>query len=152
MKKLRAGAVLLTIWAGLNLLLAAGILLAMGVFGRHPPSLPMALSDVEIRALSPKAVGLMHALASLFNAAAVAYFGLVLFLVRTAVATHSRPIFRAVGVSAGFLQVFGFVSDAYLGNLNVGANILSSAVLLLAFALISRGLPRGPATFKSPER
>ena len=135
MKSAKAGAVLLSIWSGLNLLLAVGILIAVIVLHRNPPSLSMVFSDAEISRLDVKAIGLIRALAVLFNACAAAFCLLVLWVVWKGLVRGNRWAFWALATSMVLLQAFGFVGDTYLGNHNVLPNAISSVVLVAGLTI-----------------
>ncbi len=78
---MRAGAVLLSIWSGLNLALAVAILVAMTAFGRHAPALSLTLAEAQVRALESRLVAAVDALAILANACVAAFCALVLAVV-----------------------------------------------------------------------
>jgi hypothetical protein len=119
---------LLSIWIGFNLLLAAGILFSMVALRRNAPSLSMVFSEVEIARLDRKALALVNTLALLLNACVVALCGLALRLLFD----EKPPRFRLLA-SLGFVQLFGFLCDAYLGHRNLVANLASTGVLAAGF-------------------
>jgi hypothetical protein len=51
---LRAGAIILTIWSGLNLLLAVAILVEISLFGQNAPALSILFNEAEIQQLNAK--------------------------------------------------------------------------------------------------
>jgi hypothetical protein len=137
MNRTKVGVALLSIWSGGNLLLATGILVAMTVLGRDAPSLSILFPAAEIRSLDPRVPAIVDALAVLFNASAVALCGLVLVLTWTGVLSQRRAVFRIVVAGLCLVQGFGFVSDGYLGNRYVTANVVSSAVLVAGLLLMA---------------
>jgi hypothetical protein len=139
---LTAGAVLLSIWSGLNALLAIGILVAMTAFGRNPPSLPMVLSDQQIQRLDPNGLGLIKALAVLANACIAGFCLLILSVVWTSLVRRVGWAPWALGGAMGLVQAFGFVSDAYIGNQNLLANAISTGVLIGGMVLSRAGYAR----------
>jgi hypothetical protein len=144
MKRLKAGAVLLTIWCGLNMAVALGVT-AMTLAGRNAPALSLVLADAEIRALDPRVVAVVDAQAALANPCIVALAGLVLVVVWTSLVARARWALAALAATLIPLQAFGFVSDAYLKNRNLAANAASSAILLTALALARQGMRTGAA-------
>jgi hypothetical protein len=142
---LKAGAIVLSIWSGVNLLLAGAILVSMTMFGRNAPGLRILFDEAAVRGLDPRAVATVNATAVLFNACAFAFCLLMLYLTWSGVAVGVKSAFWALVVAAGSLQVFGFRSDAYLGGRNLLANVLSSAVLLAGLGLAGLGSYRGRA-------
>ncbi len=82
---------------------------------------------------------------ALFNACALAFCLLMLYVTWSGIAARVKPAFWALVVAAGSLQVFGFRSDAYLGGRNLLANVISSALLLVGLGLSGLGTYRGRA-------
>ena len=78
-------------------------------------------------------------------ACAMAFCLLMLYVTWSRVAVGVKSAFWAVAIAAGFLQVFGFEGDAYLGGRNLLANVVSSAVLLVGLGLSGLGTYRGRA-------
>jgi hypothetical protein len=110
---LKAGAIVLSIWSGVNLLLAGAILVSMTMLGRNAPGLRILFDEAAVRGLDPRALA-VNAIAVLFNACAFALCILLLYVTWSGVAVGVKSAFWALVVSAGLLQVFGFRCDAYL--------------------------------------
>jgi len=142
---LRAGAIALSVWSGVNLLLAGAILVSMTVFGTNAPGLRVLFDEAAVRGLDPRALATVNALAVLFNACALAFCILMLYVTWSGLAVGTRSAFWAVAVAAGSLQVSGFRSDAFLGGRNLLANVVSSVVLLVGLGLSGLGAYRGRA-------
>jgi hypothetical protein len=134
MRSRQVGAVLLSIWSGLNLLLALGVT-AITVGGGRPPALALVLTDSEIARLDPKVLSVVSAQAALANPAIAGYCTLVLTLVWRPLRQNHQWAWLALACTAVPLQVFGFVSDGFLGHGAVVANVSSSVVLLAGLAL-----------------
>lgn len=138
MTKARAGLVLLTIWCGLNALVALGVT-AMTLAGRSPPALALVMSRAEAQAIDPRALGVIQAQAAIANPCIIAVCAFALFLAWTQVAAGSR---RAWGALAGILamvQAAGYASDAFIGHTNLVPNLISTALLALALGLAATG-------------
>ena len=131
----RAGAILLTIWSGFNLLLALGILAAISFFHRDAPALRILFDPSEIGRLDAKVLGTVNALAVFANACAAGFCLLILFVTWPGLAGKSRRAFWALALSTGLVQAFGFVSDSFLGDRNLIANLVSTGVLLVGLIL-----------------
>jgi hypothetical protein len=134
-----AGVVLLSLWSGLNLLLAVGIVLAMLAFGRHAPALSLTLSSAEVRAADPRLLGTVDALAILGNACIAGFCALVLVIVWQALVKGARWAWPALAVSMIGVQACGFFSDARLGHHDLVANLASTAVLMVGLVLVRPG-------------
>jgi hypothetical protein len=135
---MRAGAVLLSIWSGLNLVLAVGILVAMTAFGRNAPALSLALAESQVRALEAQLIGLINALAVLTNACIAGFCALVLVVVWRGLVRGAPWCWSALCATTGGVQAFGFVSDAHLGSHNLVANLVSTLLLVSGLALTRR--------------
>jgi hypothetical protein len=139
MKRLKAGAVLLSIWCGLNLAVAAAVT-AMTLAGRNAPALSLLLTDAQIRSLNPKAVAVVNAQAALANPCIIALCVLVLVVVWTSLVARARWALRALAATLIPLQAFGYVSDAYLGHRNFAANVTSTIILVSGLVLAGLGM------------
>ena len=136
---------MLSIWSGVNLLLAGAILISMTMFGKNAPGLRILFDDAGVRGLDPRALATVNAIAVLFNACAIAFCLLMLYVTWSGVAAGSKAAYWALVVASGSLQAFGFIADAYLGGRNLLANVISSAVLLFGLGLSGLGTYRGRA-------
>jgi uncharacterized membrane protein YoaK (UPF0700 family) len=148
---LRAGSILLTVWSGVNLLLALGILVALTFLRQDAPALRILFDPPGIAAMDPKALATVNALAVFGNACAAGFCLLILFVVWTRLAAGSNRAFWALALSAGLVQAFGFVSDSFLDDRNLVANLVSAGVLLAGLVLSGAGIRRrGWATLTPP--
>lgn len=123
------GAVLVTCWLGLNLALAVGIVVAIVVLGRHPPSLELAVEAGVRSTLHPQALALIDALGVFANACAAAFCALALVVTWKGVMPGLRWALPTLSVVGVLLQAAGFASDACLGHTNLAANVGSSILL-----------------------
>jgi hypothetical protein len=142
MKSLKAGAVLLTVWSGLNLVVAVANTAAT-LAARRAPLLALVFTDAEVRRLDPRAIAAINAQAAFANPSATALCMLVLVIVWTGLVARARWAFWALAGSLVPMQVFGFASDAFLGSRFLVANVVSSVVLVAGLALAAFGLRGG---------
>lgn len=129
------GAVLVSVWGGLNLLLASGIVVAIVALGRPPPSLVLFVSAEQLAQTPAQAIALIHALAVFGNACAAAASALSLFVVWRGVMAGARWALPALAAVLVPLQLCGFASDAFLGHSSWGANLASSVILGVGLGL-----------------
>ncbi|MGC4117710.1 MAG: hypothetical protein QM765_24765 [Myxococcales bacterium] len=139
MKSLKVGAVLLSVWSGLNLLVAAAVTV-LTLRGAAPPALGMLMTEAEALRLDPRALAVVNAQAALANPCIVALCAIVLAVVWTSLVARARWALWTLSGALLPLQAFGFVSDAYLGGRNFAANTVSSVVLLAGLGLCARGV------------
>jgi hypothetical protein len=69
---LRVGAIILTFWAGVRLLLALGILAMLLLFSKNAPVLVVLYGDIQGSGVDPRALATINALAVLCNTAIAA--------------------------------------------------------------------------------
>jgi hypothetical protein len=138
MKWLRAGAVLLSIWCGLNAAVALYVTV-MTVSGHAAPALALVLRPSEVGAADPRLLAVVNAQAAMANPCIIALCGLVLAVTWTSVMARARWALRALIPTLVPLQAFGFVSDGFLHDRNLAANVGSTVVLITALALIWQG-------------
>lgn len=97
---LKIGAILLSIWSGLNLVVGVAVTAAT-LMKRNAPALSMVFSDTEIARLDEKVVGVVNAQAALANPCIVAICLLVLAIVWTSLVARMRWSFFALVISLG---------------------------------------------------
>jgi hypothetical protein len=139
---LRVGKILLSLWTGLNLALALGILFMMLVMGRNAPCLLVLFGDTQAAGMDPRALATINGLAVLFNACAAAVCGLSLAVMWIALRRGWRWAFWSLTVSLGFLQAAGFASDSFFQHKDFIANVGSSMLLLAGIGFTAAGVFR----------
>jgi hypothetical protein len=138
MKIIKAGAIVLSVWAGLNLIVAVAVTV-LTVTGGTPPALGLMLNDAQIHASDPKLIAVVNAQAALANPCIVAFCILVLAIVWTSIVPGVRWALWAVAGATIPLQVFAFVSDSFLGGRNLLPNLISSTLLAAGLGLCALG-------------
>ena len=146
MRTMKAGAVLLSIWSGLNAVVASAVTV-LTLSGRSPPALSMVFTEPETRRLDGKVISVVNAQAALANPCIVALCILVVVVIWKAVVRKARWAFLALAGTLVPLQAFGFVSDGFLGHQNIAANIISTALLTAGLTLTGHEIfrPSGSA-------
>lgn len=124
---------------GLNLVLALGIVVAIVVLGRHPPSLELYVEAGVRSTLHPHALALVDALGVFANACAAAFCALALVVTWKGVVAGLRWALPSLSVIGVLLLAAGFASDACLGNPNFAVNVGSSLMLGSGLLLCARG-------------
>jgi hypothetical protein len=137
---LKVGAIILTIVAVFNLLLAAGILVAIIFFGKNPPILYISMGQSEVANLDKPVITTFKSLAIYFNSAVVASCVGGLFVIWMGLARGQGWAFWALLLTAIIGQVSGFVADSFIGNKTLGVNIVFTILYLLGFGLSCFGL------------
>jgi hypothetical protein len=128
------------VWLGFNLLLAVGILVALGL-GHPPPSLPLYVSEADRLAMPASVGALIHALAVLLNAITAGFCLLALAVTWMALRQGARWARWVMPLAFTLIQLFGYVSDASLGSHNLVPNLLSTVLLGVGFFFALRASP-----------
>src|SRR4051794_5079210 len=141
---LRTGAIFLSIWSGLNLLLAVVPLVAITVFNQNSPGLQLMVDETDIRQLDPKWLSCINGLAAFCNAWDAAFCLLVLFVIWSSLIKKARWAFWGLLISMAFLQTFAFMAYSFfnamplranMGTVNLTGNIVSSLLMLAGLGL-----------------
>jgi len=142
---LRAGAVLLTFWAGVHLVLALGILAMMLVLGRNSPALLVLFGDTQGAGVDARALATINALAVLCNAWRAAMCVASLTVIWGALVRRAAWAFWTLAACACLLQAAGFASDSLLGRRELLGNAAASLVPLAGVVLAAVGVFRRPS-------
>lgn len=141
---LRMGAILLSVWSGLNLLLAVASIIAICLLGANSPGLTMMIDETALRQLDARWLASINGLAVFCNAWDAAFCLLVLFTIWTSLVKKARWAFWGLLIALAFLQTFAFVAyatfeimplRANIGAANLFANIVSTVLLLAGLGL-----------------
>ena len=141
---LRAGAILLSIWTGLNLVLALGIFFMLLVLGKNAPALLILYGDLQATDMDPRALATINGLAVVFNACAAAICRLSLSVIWAALRRAAPWAFWSLVICLGFLQAAGFASDSFFHHKNLLANVGSALLLLSGIGFAAVGVFRKP--------
>jgi hypothetical protein len=137
---LKIGAVVLTVSAGFNLLLAAVILVAIIVLGKNPPILYVSLGQEDAAQLPEQVLATFKSLAIYFNSAVVTFCILSIFVIWAALSQGYKWAFWALLITMGIGQILAFVADSFIGNKTLVVNIVLTAIYLLGMVLSWFGL------------
>jgi hypothetical protein len=124
---LRAGAVILTFWAGVRLVLAVGILAMLLVFGKNALVL-VPYGDIQGRGVDARALATINALAVLCNAAIAGMCLLSLTVIWFALVRRAAWAVWSLAACVFFLQGASFFSDALLHNPDLLGNVAASSI------------------------
>jgi hypothetical protein len=144
----KLGAIVVSVWCGLNILVAGAV--TVQTLRGHTPILAMTVTDGG--PLDPRLVGVIYAQAALANPLIVAFCALVLIVLWRCFARGEGWAFWALVAVLGPIQAFGFVSDRFLGNHNLTANLVSSVLLVVGLSLCDVGRRQNPKKEPYPPR
>lgn len=140
---LKAGSTILSIWSGINFLLAALILTSVVVFKANSPLLVMVFERSEIARLDARVIASLNALTILYNSCSVVLSVLVWLLIRKSLIAGSQWAFWVLLFGIGFMEVMAFVASAPIGNARWQVNVVLSALYVMGIGLSGYSLFKG---------
>lgn len=132
---LRAGSAFLSIWSGINFLLAALILTTLVIFGADSPLLVMVFEQSEIAALDARVIASLNTLTILYNSCSVVLSLLVWVLIRKNLIVGQRWAFWVLLFVIGFVEVMAFIASAPIGNARWQVNVVQSVLYAVGIGL-----------------
>lgn len=141
MKTLKIGIVLLTVWCGLEIVVAAWVT-AVTFAGGPPPALALVMSKARISTVDPIAVAVINAQAAILNPCICVVCTMALVLAWRGLARGQRWTLWLLTGTLLPLQVTAFGSDNFLGHRNLSANLISTLMLTAPLALCGAGSRR----------
>ena len=110
---LRAGAVLLTLWAGVHLVIALGIVIMVLGLGQNAPALMILYGDIQGKGVDTRALATIDALAALGNGWRAAMCALSLTIIWTGLLRRAAWAFWSLAVCVCFVQAVDFASGSF---------------------------------------
>jgi hypothetical protein len=141
---LRAGAIVLSVVQGFNMLLA-GYIIAMLLFVTdHPLISRIVFTEEELKQVGPKAVATIKDLAILMNSGGLTLSFLVLAIIWTSLIHGQQWAFWVLLIALGFTQVMMFLGDAAIGHKTLPASIVFTLANAVGLACCGWGLLARP--------
>ena len=132
---LKAGSTILSIWSGINFLLAALILTSVVIFNANSPLLVMVFERSEIARLDARVIESVNALTILYNSCSVVLSVLVWLLIRKSLIAREKWAFWVLLVVIGFVEVMAFIASAPIGNARWQVNVVQSVLYIVGIGL-----------------
>jgi hypothetical protein len=132
---LRSGSTILTIWCGINFLLAALILTSVVVFGADSPILVMVFERAEIAGLDARVIASLNALTILYNSCSVVVSVLVWLLIKKSLVAGQGWAFWTLLFVIGFIEVMAFIASSPIGNARWQVNVVQSVLYVVGIGL-----------------
>jgi hypothetical protein len=133
---LKTGSIILSIWSGINFLLAALILTSVVIFNANSPLLVMVFEKSEIARMDAKVIESLNALTILYNSCSVVLSVLVWLLIRKSLIAGQKWSFWVLLFAIGFVEVMAFIASAPIGNARWQVNIILSALYIVGIGLV----------------
>jgi hypothetical protein len=132
---LKKGSTILSIWSGINFLLAAMILASLVIFNANSPLLVMVFEKSEITSLDARVIASLNALTILYNSCSVGLSVLVWLIIRKNLIAGQKTAFWMLVFVIGFIEVMAFVASAGVGNARWQVNVVQSVLYLVGIGL-----------------
>ena len=141
---LKRGSTVLSIWCGINFILAFIILCYVIVFKQNSPILQVAsFSEAEIASLSAKTMAALNCFTILYNSCSLMISVLTWPLIRrNLVAGQKWAFWLLVGV-IGFVEAMAFLAPSYIGNGRWQVNVVQSVLYLTGIVLSGFSIFKG---------
>ena len=132
---LQAGSIILSIWSGINFLLAALILTLVTLIKGNAPILIMVFEESEISRLDTRVISAVNVLAILYNSCAAAISLLVLFVIWSSLINGQLWAFWVLLIAIGFVQIMSFIAFVAIGNQRWQVNVVLSVLYVVGIGL-----------------
>ena len=133
---LKKGALVLSIWCGINFVLALTILCYVIVLKQNSPILQVAsFSDVEIASLSAKTIAALNCFTILYNSCSLMVSALTWPLIRKNLVAGEKSAFWTLVFVIGFIEVMAFLASSYIGHGRWQVNVLQSLLYIIGIGL-----------------
>jgi hypothetical protein len=145
-KMLKKGSLVLSIWCGINFILAFIILSYVIVLKKDSPILQVAsFSEAEIDSLGAKTIAAFSCFTILYNSCSLVISVLTWPLIRKNLLAGQKSAFWMLVFVIGFIEVMAFLASSYIGHGRWQVNVFQSVLYLAGIGL------SGYSLFKSKE-
>ena len=133
---LKKGSIVLSIWCGINFMLALIILCYVIVLKKDSPILQVAsFSEAEIASLSAKTIASLNAFTILYNSCSLVVSVLTWPLIRKNLLASQKSAFWTLVFVIGFIEVMAFFASAYIGHGRWQVNVVQSVLYIVGIDL-----------------
>jgi hypothetical protein len=135
-KMLKRGSIVLSIWCGINFVLAFTILCYVIVLKKDSPILQVAsFSEAEIAGLSAKTIAALNCFTILYNSCSLVVSVLTWPLIRKNLVAGQKSAFWMLAFVIGFVEVMAFLASSYIGHGRWQVNVVQSMLYLVGIGL-----------------
>ena len=133
---LKKGSLVLSVWCGINFILALIILCYVIVLKQNSPILQVAsFSDAEIAGLGIKVIAALNCFTILYNSCSLVVSVLTWPLIRKNLVAGEKSAFWTLVFVIGFIEVMAFVASSYIGHGRWQVNVLQSILYVVGIGL-----------------
>ena len=141
---LKKGSLFLSIWCGINFILAFIILCYVIVLKQNSPILQVAsFSEAEIAGLGVKTIAALNCFTILYNSCSLMVSVLTWPLIRKNLVAGEKSAFWTLVFVIGFIEVMAFLASSYIGHGRWQVNVLQSILYVLGIGLSGYWLFKG---------
>ncbi len=138
---LKAGSTILSIWSGINFILAFIILCDVLVLKADSPILQVAsFSETEIAGLGAKTIAALNCFTILYNSCSLVISVLTWPLIRKNLIAGQKSAFWMLVFVIGFVEVMAFFASSYIGHGRWQVNVVQSVLYVLGIGLTGYAL------------
>ena len=137
---LKAGSIILSIWSGINFLLAALILTMLVIFNADSPLLVMVFEKPEIAALDARVIASLNTLTILYNSCSVVVSVLVWTVIQKNLVAGEKWAFWLLLFVIGFIEVMAFIASAKVGHARWQVNVVLSILYVVGIGVTGYAL------------
>ena len=137
---LKTGSTILSIWSGINFLLAALILTILFIFNADSPLLVMVFEKPEIAALDARVIASLNTLTILYNSCSVVVSVLVWTVIRKNLVAGEIWAFWLLLFVIGFIEVMAFIASAQVGHARWQVNVVLSILYVVGIGMTGYAL------------
>jgi hypothetical protein len=143
-KMLKKGSIILSLWCGINFILAFIILSFVIILKKDPPILQVAsFSEAEIASLSSKTIAALNCFTILYNSCSLAVSVLTWPLIRKNLLAGQKTTFWMLVFVIGFIEVMAFLASSYIGHGRWQVNVFQSVLYLAGIGLSGYSIFKG---------
>ena len=126
----------LSIWCGINFILALIILCYVIVLKKDSPILQVAsFSEAEIAGLGVKTIAALNCFTILYNSCSLIVSVLTWQLIRKNLVAGEKSAFWTLVFVIGFIEVMAFLASSYIGHGRWQVNVLQSVLYIVGIGL-----------------
>ncbi len=141
---LKRGSFVLSIWCGINFILAFIILCYVIVLKEDSPILQVAsFSEAEIASLSAKNIAALNSFTILYNSCSLVISILTWPLIRKNLVAGQKWAFWLLLGAIGFIEAMAFLASSHIGNGRWQVNVVQSALYLIGIGLSGFSIFKG---------
>ena len=137
---LKIGSTILSIWSGINFLLAALILTTLVIFNANSPLLGMVFKKPEIAALDTRVIASLNTLTILYNSCSVVVSVLVWTVIRKHLVVGEKWAFWLLLFVIGFIEIMAFIASAEVGHARWQVNVVLSILYVAGIGVTGYAL------------